>query len=61
MTNKEKRKAKKFAKKMKKQALKDWIKYGDFEEWFWDRVNEYTIEQNVMDYIEKISKKWVDK
>lgn len=61
MTLNEKRIAKKFAKKIKKQAIKDWIKTGNFDEWFWDRVNEYYVKDNEREYIDNLFKKWVDK
>lgn len=61
MTFKEKRIARKFAKKIIKKAIKDWIHDGNFDEWFWDRANEYTLREDEIDYIIKNLKKWVDK
>lgn len=61
MTFNEKRIAKKFAKKIIKKAIKDWIHGSNFDEWFWDRANEYALREDEIDYITKNLKKWVDK
>lgn len=61
MTFREKRIAKKFAKKVTKQAIKDWIEGGNFNEWFWDRACEYAVREDEIEYIDKNLTKWVDK
>jgi hypothetical protein len=61
MTFKEKRIAKKFAKKIVKKTIYDWLFSSNFDEWFWDRANEYALREDEIDYIIKNLKKWVDK
>lgn len=50
-----------FANNIKKQAIEDWIHHGDFDQWFWDRVNEYVLSEEDIKNIDNIFQKWVDK
>lgn len=61
MTFREKRVAKKFAKRIVRKTIRDWIKSGNFDEWFWDRVNEYVVREDEVEYIDKNLIKWIDK
>ena len=61
MTFHEKRVAKRFAKIITRKAVQDWIKGGNFDEWFWDRVSEYVVREDEIEYIDKNLTKWVDK
>lgn len=55
------RKIEKLANDIKEQAIKDWIHYGDFNQWFWDRVDDYELEEEDIKIIDNIFQKWVDK
>lgn len=54
MTDVEKRKIKKLTKEIIKKAIKDWMIYGNFEEWFWDRAIDYHLDTNTINYMKEI-------
>jgi hypothetical protein len=54
------RKIEKLANDVKEQAIKDWIHDGDFKRWFWDRIDDYELEEEDIKNINDILQKWVD-
>lgn len=61
MTFYERRIAKRFAKKIAKKAIQDWLFSDKFDEWFWDRAYEYAIREDEEYYIFENLTKWVDR
>ena len=53
-------KARRFARKIRKEAIKDWIKDGNFETWFWDRADFYDLDYEDIQYIDYLVKYWVN-
>jgi hypothetical protein len=60
MTFNEKENAKKFAEKITKEAIQDWLYSDRFDEWFWDRANEYIIKEEEDNYIHENLTQWID-
>lgn len=55
------RETKKIVNDITEQAIKDWIFYGDFDRWFWDRVDDYELEEEDIKNIDNILQKLIDK
>lgn len=60
MTLNEKENTKNFAKKISKEAIQDWLNSDKFDEWFWDRANEYEMEEEEENYIHENLTQWID-
>lgn len=60
ITPNEKENAKNFAEKITKEAIQDWLNSDKFDEWFWDRANEYEIREEEENYINENLTQWIN-
>ena len=55
------RETRKLVNDIKEQAIKDWFLYGDFNQWFWDRADDYELDEEDIKNMNNIIQKLIDK